>query len=371
MRSPGHPCLVACVLALGVCSARSAGVAALKEQTYHRDLSARAVPYSRIIDSHGPYLRIVSGGTNVDILRSKMVARIEVADGIPKNIMEEEDIAALRETLGDLRRFSARYPRSTELLNSQITALAAHVHHFDVGQIRFEGSWMSRSELAEIFETRRRHDLASQLAEVEKRAFDGAQRDKGLVLHDGRWMTPLEIERVPANSRTELSEAIEPLWGGDLEGARFSVKNLSELSTRQTGAPKVRTERLLTVIRNLFLAEDRLTQRIIASTREHHDASIQDKNAKEWLKPNGFGTVTYDASRESRTKAAKIRQRSAEGLEQCKQELREQLGEAEVLAADFSKLREKQVTAILSSAVRAVSSRQFPEAEFRPTPPPL
>jgi hypothetical protein len=367
MRSPSHPRLICCVFALGVCQVRSAGVAALKEQSYHRDLSARAVPYSRIIDSHGPYLRIVSGSNNVDILRSKMVARIEVADGIPSEIMEEEDISPLRETLKDLRKFSARYPGSAGLLKPQIAALTTHVRHFDLGQIRFEGSWMSRTELAELTEARRRDFQAKELAEIEKRAFDGAQRDQGLVLHDGRWMTPQEIERVPANSRTELSEAIEPLWSGDLEGARFSVKNLTDLATRQTGAPKVRTERLLTVIRNLFVAEEKLTRRIMTSTLEDHQASIQDKNAKDWLKPNGFGTVTYDASRESQAKAAKIRRRSAEGLEQCKQNLRDQLGETETLAADFSKLREKQVTATLGAAVRAVSSRHFTEAEFQPT----
>lgn len=343
-------------------------MAALKEQTYHRDLSAKAVVYSRIIDSHGPYLRLVSGGTNVDILRSKMVARVEVADGIPTNIMVEEDIAPLRATLGALKEFSARYPGSAGVLKQQTATLAAHIHHFDAGELRFEGSWISRSELAAIQATRRRAYAASELAEVEKRAFDGAQRDKGLVLHDGKWMTPREIEQLPYDSPTELSESIEPLWNGDVEGARFVVKNLTDLAARQTGAPKVRTERLLTVVRNLFLAEARLTQRIIASTREAHDASLQDKNAKEWLKPNGFGTVTYDASRDSTEKAAEIRQRSAEGLDQCKRELREQLSETEVVAADFHQLHEQRVALILGAAVRAVGSRHFTPAEFQPSP---
>ncbi len=368
MRSPGHPFLIACVFACGIGAARSAGVAALKEQTYHRDLSARAVAYSRIIDSHGPYLRLVSGSTNVDILRSKMVARVEVADVVPANIMEENDISSLRVTLEALKEFSARYPHSARLLKPQTAALTTHVSHFDAGEIRYEGTWMTRNEFAGIQEIRRRVEEIRERAEVEKRAFDGAQRDKGLVLHDGKWMTPQEIEQVPSNSRTELSGSIEPLWNGDLEGARFAVKNLTDLATRQTGAPKVRTERLSSVVRNLFLAEERLTQRIIASTREDYEAARQDKNAKDWLKPNGFGTVTYEASRESTANAAAIRQRSADGLGECKRELREQLSETEIVATDFNKLRERQVAVILSAAVRAVSSRHFTEAEFQPSP---
>ena len=93
MKFSGHPCIIACVLAVGACPAYSAGVAVLKEQVYHRDVSGTAVAYSRIIDSRGPYLRLVSGRTNVDIHRSKMIARVEVADEISATITEEEDIA--------------------------------------------------------------------------------------------------------------------------------------------------------------------------------------------------------------------------------------------------------------------------------------
>lgn len=369
MRPSCHPYLVACVFFFGVSRAQSAGVAALKEQIYHRDVSAKAVPYTRIIDSHGPYLRLDIGSTNINILRSKMVARVEVADGIPATIMEEKDIAHLRETLGNLKEFTARYSQSTGLLKPQIAALTAHIGRFDAGEVRFEGIWISRIELAEILKTRSRDDEASERAEVEKRIFDGYQRDKGLVLHDGKWMTRQDVGKVPSESPTELSESIEPLGNGDLESAQIAVNFLSDLASKQTGAPKVRTERLISVVRSLFLAETRLTQRILASTREGHEASIEEKNAKAWLKPNGFGTIRYDASRDSREKAAEIRQHTADGLEQCKRELRNQLVETEIVAADFLKLREKRVARILSAAVRAVSSRHFTKGEFQPSPP--
>ena len=370
MKLPAHPRFIAFSLAVGMNVAQATGVAALKDQPYHRDISAQPVVYSRIIDSHGPYLRLVSGNKNVDILRSKMVARVEVADGIPDSIMVEEDIAPLREILATLSEFSARYPRSARLLENQISTLTFHVNHFDAGDVRFEANWISKSGLVRTQQARRLASEAAERAEVEKRAFDGYQRDKGLVLHDGKWMTHWEIEHLPAEAPTELSDCIEPLWNGDLDGARFAVKNLTDLTTRQTGAPKIRTERLLTVTRNLFLAEASLTHRIIASNRDDYDASIHDKNAKDWLKPNGFGTVTYDASKESREKAAQIRQRSADELVSCKQELRDQLHEAEILADDFSKLREKRVTLILRAATRAVSSRHFTETAARTAPPP-
>ena len=370
MRLSSHPTLIACVLAVGVCDARSAGVAVLKDQVYHRDVSGTAVAYSRIIDSGGPYLRLVSGKTNVDIQRSKMVACVEVAEGISTTITQEEDIAPIRGILGALEQFTARYPQSLALLKPQITALTTHVGRFDEGKVRFEGHWMSQAEFADILKSRKREYEASERVEVEKRVFDGYQRDKGLVLHDSKWMTPQEVEKHPPEAPTELSESITPLWNGDLEGARSALSFLSHLAAKQTGAPKVRTERLISAIKNLFIAESRLNQRILASTREAYDASIQDKNANQWLKPNGFGTVHYDVHQDSREKAAEIRQRSADGLAQCKRELRAQLVETEIVASDFFKLREKRVSMILSAAVSAVSSRNFTEAEFQPSPSP-
>ena len=365
MRSPGHPFLILCAFSFSICAARSAGVAVLKEQIYHRDSSAKAVVYSRIIDSHGPYLRIVSGKTNIDILRSKLVGRVELPDGIRDFIMAEKDVGYLRQSLADLRKFAARYPGSAPLLKKQATAIAAHISRFDAGQIRFEGAWMPHDTFAGIRETRRREDEARELADVEKVMFEAAQRENGLVRHDGRWMTKREIDELPPEAPTELSECIEPLWNGDLDAARFAVKNLSSLASGQTGMLKVRTERLRTVIRNLFLVESRLTDQIIAGTAEASAAAIHDKNAADWRKPNGFGNTTEDAARESSRKAVEIRQRSAEELASCKQELLDQIRESDILTSDFHKLREDRVAVILGGAVRAVSARHFTNAQFR------
>ncbi len=363
-KSRVDPLTLLSVLAAGLCAARAAGVAVIKEQSFHRDSSARAVVYSRILDSRGPYLRIVSGGANVDILRSNLIARIEMPDGIPASIMEEEDIALLRETLADVRKFTDRYPRSTPVLKQQAGALASYINRFDAGDVRFEGEWVSRREFAVIQESRRRDAAASGLTEVEKRVFEAAQRDRGLVLHDGKWMTKREAGEKAAESPTELSDSIEPLWNGDLDAARFAVKNLTNLASRQTGAPKVRTERLMNSVRNLFLAESRLTQRLIARAGDFTEAAVHDKNAEKWLIPNGFGTIHKEASKDSRRKATEIRQRSADDIARLKRELMDQLREIEIVASDFGKLREQRVVMILDATVRSVAARHFTEGEF-------
>ena len=360
-----HSLAIACAIAFGTCSAQSAGVAALKEQTFHDDSSARAVAYTQIIDSHGPYLRIVSGGTNIEILRSKLVGRVELPDRTPASIMDEKDLAPVRETLAAVRQFTARYPKSTPLLEKQTAALAAHVSHFAGGEIRFEGTWMSKKQLSAIMDTRRRENEASQAVEVEKRVYEASQRDKGMVLHDGKWMTKQAVEEFPPESTTEISEAMEPLWNGDLQAARFAVKNLTDLTSRQTGAPKVRSERLMLAVRNLFAAEARLTQQTIARTSDNLEAAKHDQNAQQWLIPNGFGTVNENVARESREKARKIRQHSADQFARSRQDLIDQLRETDVVIGDFHKLQEHRVVLILAEAVRAVSTRHFKPAEFR------
>lgn len=369
MKSPGHPFAISCAFALGVCPAFPAGVAALKQQAFHRDSSATAVAYSRIIDSHGPYLRLVSGRKNVDILRWELAARVEVPDGIPASIRENADIEPLRHALADLREFSQRYPRSAPLLEKQVAALAAHVGRYDAGEVRFEGEWISKVDLAGIQEARNRQEEAKELAEVENRVFDGSQRDLGLILHDGRWMTRQEIERLSPDTPTLLSRAMEPLWNGDLDGARFAVKNLGDIASSQSGAPKVRTERLQTVVRNLFAAEARVDRQAILHTAEGHKASVHDKNAEKWQQPNAFGTLRNGVARDSLRQAAETRQAAADALATCRRELLDRLHETEGVMQDFSKLREQQVAMILNAAVRAVGGRHFTDADFRPASP--
>lgn len=366
MNPPRHPALVLITTAWLTVTAHSAGVAVLKEQTYHSDASARPVVFTRIIDSNGPYLRIVNGGTKLDILRSKLIERVELPDALPETIREEAEIAPLRETLAALLRFTAKYPRSLPFLEKQTGSLAAHVARFDAGEVRFEGTWITREELAKLLDARRRGEQEKSRAEVEKRIFEASQRDKGLVLVEGRWIPRAEAEQRPPEMPTELSEAIAPLGNGDLDGARLAIGNLSDLAARQTGAPRVRTERLLKAVRNLSLAEQRLSESRIAATASEAAAAAHDRNAKEWLKPNAFGTVNLEGVRESREKAARIRSEAEEGIQRARHELLEQLREADTVTGDFHELREHRVALTLGRAVRDRAALHFSTDEFSP-----
>jgi hypothetical protein len=356
---------IASALAIGICGARAAGVAMLKEQTFHEDSSATAVAFSKIVDSDGPYLRIVCGDKNIDILRSNLAARIEVPEGIPESITDEKDLTPLRLMLADVKKFTARYPQSAPLLETPALALENHISHFNRGEIRFEGVWYSKSKLHEIRESRRHEFERLERIEVEKRIFEASQRDQGLELHNGKWLTKQQIEAVPPGSQTDLSNSIEPLASGDLQGAKYAVQNLLDLAKRQSGAPKVRTERLIAVIRNLFFAEVCLNQQIIASVGEINEAAKHEQRAKEWLIPNGLGTVRKEESMKSRGIAKQLRQHSAERLAHRRKELVEKLQEADGVTEDFFKLREDIVVLALSKAVRVVSARHFTRAEYR------
>jgi hypothetical protein len=375
MTPPSHPRRgisigIACAMALvmGASAVHAAGVVVLKEWDFHRDSTAKALAYQRIIDSHGPYLRLVSGSRNVDILRSKLADRIEVPDSIPQFLVEEEDVIPMRDALAAMSRFSHRYPASAPLLEPLLRAVSAHLARFDAGEVRFEGAWIGRDQLASTLERNREAELLRR-REIEQVVTSETQRAKGLVQMDDRWVTEQELrERSPA-ARTPLSDTLWPLLNPEIDGARMALENLSALAASQNGAAKVRTQRLATAIRNLFLAEFRLSRQIISSKADVAKAAAHERHARQWLKPNVFGTIREDSALESFITAAEIRTRSATQLEVCQSRLLAQLQEADIVTGDFHKLREHRAALILGETVRAVAARRFPSGGFTPSFP--
>lgn len=345
--------------------AAGAGIAVFKEQPYHRDSTATAVAYSRVIDSPGPYLRFVAGGRNVDVLRSKLAAYIELPDGVPANITGDEDITPVREALGSLKDFAGRYTKSAPLLAPRIEGLAAHVAQYDAGKLRYQGVWMEPSEFGRVQEKRREEAEALERKEIEDLAFEAAQREKGLVPHQGKWIPKEETKNSPQPGDSDLASALTPLQSGDLRGARFAIYNLSVLEAGRKGAEKVRTERLRLAVRNLFLAEFRISEQILAGTVAAHEAAVHEKNARNWLKPNAFGKINREAARDSRRKAAEVLQLAGKRLDVRKNELREQLRETETVIADFEKLGETGVVLRLREAVRVIQTRNFTPGEIQ------
>jgi hypothetical protein len=203
--------------------------------------------------------------------------------------------------------------------------------------------------------------------EIEEVVVHSAQREKGLVEVDGKWLTEEELRARPPSTRTELSDTLWPLIHPTLDGARETMKNLTTLAAGQKGATKVRTERLHTAIRNLFLAEFRLSQQITARAAANSEAAKHDQNARQWLKPNSFGKISKEAARESHAKAEEIRKRASSSVEAGRADLLVQLQEADIVAGDFYKLREHRVALVLGETVRAVAARCLSPGAFVPT----
>ena len=358
----GISCLAA--FAMGVTEVQAAGVAVLKEWNFHRDSTAKPVIYLRIVDSHGPYLRLVTRRGNIDILRSKLANYVEVPDSLPSQIMEEEDASSLRAHLNTIKRFSDRYPRSAALLDPLTDALASHLARFDAGQVRFEGNWMDRYEFDALLVNRQREAAMTRQREIEQVIFNEAQEERGLVMRNGEWMGESESQDRLPSARTELSGALWPLINPDIEGARMALQNLESLSASQTGAAKVRTERVQSVIRNLFVAEHRYAQQIFSNSAAKAEVTRHERTAKQWLKPNAFGTVRTDEARESLAKAEEANRRAAQQLQTCRAAFVDQLHEADVVINDLYQLREHRAALVLAETIQTKAVQNLSPGEF-------
>lgn len=357
---------LACMLTMMMTTigARAEGVAVLKEQPFHRDSSAKAVTYQKI-STTGPYLRLVTYRGNVDIVRSKMVDRIEFPDPPPPVLMEEADFAPFRSSLAAMKAFASRYPASATLLKPEMDVVSRYVAHFDAGDVRYDGKWISKDHLPGLLESQQSEAKKLRRQEVEKVVEDEAEQEMGRVRVNGSWVSEEEaLERSPTAS-TQLSAALWPLANPDMAGARRALQNLSDVAAGQTGAVKIRTERLHTMLHNLFLAEFRLSQEMIAATAAEAQAAKHDRQTEDWLKPNAFGTERDEAARESLAKAGQLRDRAGKALEIRRADLLRQLGEGDLVTEDFHKLRELRVALVLGETVRAVGARTFTVDEFQ------
>lgn len=345
------------------------GVAVLKEQPFHRNLTARTVIYRRIIDSNGPWLRIVTARGNIDIGRSKLVDWMELPDGPPESVTGEDDISRLRDALATMREFAGRYPSCAALLAPEIAVAEAHVARFDSGEIRFEGIWMRPGERDRIRTDRR----AAEMAELRRQALAVQEyeekKDEGLVLIDGRWMSREEAAKRSPVEPTQLSSAVWPLAKPDVDGAKRALDRLDALAATQSGSPKVRTLRLRATLRNLFTSEDRYSREKMAAASIAARAAKYERLTKEWMEPNAFGTVRDGESRLAAAKALDLRNDADARLAESRSDLLDQLHETDLLAEDFLGNGEHRVALTLGETVRAVAKRNFPNGTYQPVVP--
>lgn len=109
------------------------GVAVIKQQTFHDDASAKPVIYSQIIDSQGPYIRIISGQKDLQIERSTLAGYVEVLKELPATITNDAECAPLKTSLAALLAFSTKYPKSAPVLQPQINSLNDYLGKIDSG----------------------------------------------------------------------------------------------------------------------------------------------------------------------------------------------------------------------------------------------
>lgn len=352
-----------------VVPAWSGGVAVLKEQPFHRDLSAVPVAYQRIIDSRGPWLRIVTARGNVEIGRSKLAAWIEFPGPLPDRVMEEGDVAWFRGTLDLMERFAVRYPASARLLEAEVVSLRAQLARFDAGEVRVDGRWMTRGEHQALLDQQKALAEASRRREIDEVVRNEALEDEGMVRRNGEWVRGDDPDERSPVARTGLSDCLWPLLHPDAEGAKLALENLDGLIASRSGAAKVNAERLQTAIRGVFAAETLLARRLITSTATRAEATRHERSAAAWSKPNAFGTARDEEVEKSLVRAAELHQRAGAELDEARESLREQLRELDLLTADYFQQGEHRVALVLGETVRHIATRRFPDGSFEPTFP--
>lgn len=195
----------------------SAGVIAYKARDYHPNSSARVVLYRELNGfSSGP-ITVRTHDKVFVIERSLFVSKVEIMEALPSSIVDEKDIADLRNHLQLYRNFIDRFPRSKTLLEGFIEDLQSVISVCDAGKVRFRSEWMSREKLAAIMQSeeqkRKEEYEKAKIIKRQRADFEQSQKDRGLVLYNGAWM-PAEDAR---SLYSKLQEGLQSKANEDLE----------------------------------------------------------------------------------------------------------------------------------------------------------
>lgn len=152
----------------------------------------------------------------------------------------------------------------------------------------------------------------------------------------------------------------------DLEGAKVALRNLNKMAEGQSGDEKARTQKLATVIKNLFTAEFKVSKQLDAQEKCELEAVRLEKSADTWEIPNAFGNTNPMGARDLRHKADEMRQMQAQLVAASQRDLLVQLKEAESTIHDFQKWEDFGVVILLGDAVRAINDRSMPADAFHP-----
>ena len=186
-----------------------AGLAAIKEQSFHQDAGANIVVYSELKES-GPSVKIETTNRTFTIERQKLAGKIEVISTLPANITSDTELEPVRKTAKEYRDFTTRFPKSAPLLSQHITALDTCIKEFEGGKARYNSEWMPKEQVlaAKQKEEQSRNEEVAAIKRKyeEKRAFEESQKAKGLAKYDGKWLPADEVRRIVERDQAILDK---------------------------------------------------------------------------------------------------------------------------------------------------------------------
>jgi hypothetical protein len=189
-----------------------AGLAAIKEQTFHQDAGANVVAYSSL-KNDGLSVKITSGSKAFTIEPKKLAGNIEVLPTLPAEIIADADLQPVRKAAKEYREFTARFPKSAPILANHISSLDNCIKEFEGGNARFNGKWMPKGEALATKQkdeqTRQSDRDATNQKLKEKMAFEEGQKAKGLAKYDGKWLPADEVMKLTERDQTALDKEVE------------------------------------------------------------------------------------------------------------------------------------------------------------------
>ncbi len=167
-----------------------------------------------------------------------------------------------------------------------------------------------------------------------------------------------------ATPAADFTQALAPLQQPDLAHAKQAVANLTQLATTQAAADRLKTQRLATVIKNLFTAEYQLTDALAAGRHREGQALRQERSSREWMTPNAFGRTNDSAAKVALEQAAELRATAAQRIAEAQHQLVAQLQETDSVMADFDQIQAREVVLVLAAASATVNERSLARGAF-------
>ncbi len=186
-----------------------AGLAAIKEQSFHQDAGANIVVYSTLTVS-GPSVKIETANRTFTIDSQKLAGKIDVISALPANITTERELEPVRKAVKEYRDFSIRFPKSAPVLAQNITTLDAYIKAFEGGKARYNGEWWPKEDVLAHIRTeawaKNVEDAEVKRRAEEKLAFEKSQKAKGLGKYNGEWIPLEEARRLAARDQAAFEK---------------------------------------------------------------------------------------------------------------------------------------------------------------------